>query len=155
MTTVRRHVLLLSAALVLVAGCGGSLATQPGSSRQATTTTQARATNPFCEAVQAGQDAAEPVSGIGIGRSVGDVDQVAANVRRANQQVTALAPQEIRADFDRVNQLAERQLELLEANGGDTMAVARDPEIAQARSDPAYQASSQRINDYVRSNCSP
>ncbi|MBP2367116.1 hypothetical protein [Pseudonocardia parietis] len=154
MTTVRRHVLLLSVALVLVAGCGGSLATQPGSSRQATTT-PARASNPFCEAVQAGRDAAEPVSGIGIGRSVGDVDQVAANVRRANQQVTALAPQEIRADFDRVNQLAERQLELLEANGGDTMAVARDPEIAQARSDPAYQAASQRINDYVRSNCSP
>lgn len=153
MAAVRQHVLLLSAVLALVAGCGGSLATQPGSTR-APTTTQARATTPFCEAVQASRDAAQPVNGVGIGRSVGDVGEVAANVRQANQQVTALAPQEIRADFDRVNQLTQRQLELLEANGGDTLAVARDPEIAQARSDPEYQAASQRINDYVRANCS-
>ena len=152
MTAVRRLALLLPAALVLIAGCGGSLATQPGSSRPATTT-QAQATTPFCEAVQASRDASEPVSEIGIGRSVGDLPEVAANVRQANQQVTALAPQEIRADFDRVNRLVERQLELLEANGGDTLAVARNPEIAQTRSDPEYQAASQRINDYVRSNC--
>ncbi|OLL71305.1 hypothetical protein Ae168Ps1_5808 [Pseudonocardia sp. Ae168_Ps1] len=152
MTGVRRLALLVPAALVLVAGCGGSLATQPGSSRQATTT-EAVATTPFCEAVQASRDAAQPVSGLAIGRSLGDIDRVAAEVRRANQQVSSLAPQEIRADFDRANQLVERQLELLEANGGDTMAVARDPEIAQARSDPEYQAASQRINDYVRSNC--
>lgn len=152
MTAVRRLLLLLPAACVLLAGCGGSLATQQSSSRTVTTT-QAQASSPFCEAVQAGQDAAQPVTGLGIGRSVGDVEQVAANVRRANQQVTSLAPQEIRADFDRVNQLAERQLQLLEANGGDTMALARDPGLAQERSDPAYQEASQRVNDYVRSNC--
>ena len=153
MTAVRLFVLLLPAVLVLLAGCGGSLATQPGSSRP-TTTTPARAATPFCEAVRASRDAAQPVNGIGIGRSVGDVAEVTANVRAANQQVTALAPQELRADFDRANQLDERRLELLEANDGDILAVARDPQIAQARTDPEYQAASQRINDYVRSNCS-
>lgn len=152
MTAVRRLLLLLPAACVLLAGCGGSLATQQSSARTVTTT-QAQASSPFCEAVQAGQDAAQPVTGLGIGRSVDDVEQVAANLRRANQQVTSLAPQEIRADFDRVNQLAERQLQVLEANGGDTMALARDPELAQQRSDPAYQEASQRVNDYVRSHC--
>ena len=90
---------------------------------------------------------------MGIGRSISDVGEVTANVRQANQQVTALAPQEIRADFERVDQLVERQLALLEANGGDTLAVARDPGIAQDRADPEYQAASQRIRDYVRSTC--
>lgn len=152
MTAVRRFALLVPAALVLLAGCGGSLATQPGTSRPATTT-QAQASTPFCDAVQASREATQPVGGIGLGRGVEDVEAVAADVRRANQQVTGLAPQEIRSDFDRVNQLVERQLQLLEANGGDTIAVARNPEIAEARSDPEYQAASQRINDYVRSNC--
>lgn len=153
MTAVRRHALLLAAVLV-VAGCGDSLATRPGPSRPVTTT-QVRATTPFCEAVQASREAAQPVSGIGIGlgRQVGDIERLAADVRRANEQVTALAPQEIRADFERANQVVERQLELLEANGGDTLAVARDPQLAQERTDPAYQAASQRINAYVRSNC--
>ncbi|MEV1292562.1 hypothetical protein [Pseudonocardia sp. NPDC049635] len=152
MTAVRRFALLVPVALVLLAGCGGSLATQPGTSRPAPTT-QARASTPFCDAVQASRDATRPVGGIGLGRAVEDVESVAANVRRANQQVTGLAPQELRSDFDRVNQVVERQLQLLEANGGDTIAVARDPGIAEARSDPEYQAASQRINDYVRSTC--
>ncbi|BBG01119.1 MULTISPECIES: hypothetical protein [Pseudonocardia] len=152
MTPVRRCALLVPAALLLLAGCGGSLATQPGTSRPATTTA-AQASTPFCDAVQASREATQPVGGIGLGRAVEDVESVASNVRRANQQVTGLAPQEIRTDFDRVNQIVERQLQLLEANGGDTVAVARNPEIAEARSDPEYQASSQRINDYVRSNC--
>ncbi|MEQ3554447.1 hypothetical protein WIS52_28610 [Pseudonocardia nematodicida] len=153
MTAVRGLALLVPA-LILIAGCGGSLATSPGSSRPAATSeAAAQAVSPFCEAVEASRNAAQPVSGIGIGGRLDDVNQVAAEVRRANQQVTNLAPQEIRADFERANQLVERQLELLESNGGDTLAVARDPEIGQARSDPDYQAASQRINDYVRSNC--
>ncbi|MBC3192927.1 hypothetical protein H7X46_17860 [Pseudonocardia sp. C8] len=152
MTAVRRLGLLLPAVLLVLAGCGDSLATQPGSSRPPTTT-QARATTPFCEALQDSEEAAEPVSGIAIGRPVENIGEIAADVRRANEQVTALAPQEIRPDFDRVNQLAERQLDLLEANGGDTLAVARDPEIARARADPSYQVATQRINDYVRSTC--
>ncbi|ANY05236.1 hypothetical protein AFB00_01690 [Pseudonocardia sp. HH130630-07] len=150
----RRWTLLLSALTVSVvlAGCGDSLATQSGTSRPATTT-EARATTPFCEAVQANQDAVRPLGGIAVGGRVEDVAQLVANVRRTNQQVTALAPQEIRGDFDRANQLVERQLVALENSGGDSMAVARDPEIARARSDPEYQAASQRISDYVRSNC--
>ena len=45
--------------------------------------------------------------------------------------MTALSPQEIRADFERVNALIERQLRLLEANGGDTLALARDADVAR------------------------
>lgn len=154
MTAVRRPGLLVPAvlALLLVAGCGSSLATQPSSSRPVTTT-QNRPSSPFCDAVEASRTATQPFSGVGIGRSISDVGEVTANVRRANQQVTSLAPQEIRADFERVDQLVERQLALLEANGGDTLALARDPGLARDRTDPEYQAAAQRIRDYVRSTC--
>ncbi|GAA1866836.1 MULTISPECIES: hypothetical protein [Pseudonocardia] len=155
MTAVRRPGLLVPAALalLLVGGCGSSLATQPGSSSRTVVTTQNRPSSPFCDAVEASRTATQPFNGVGIGRSISDVGEVTANVRQANQQVTSLAPQEIRADFERVDQLVERQLALLEANGGDTLAVARDPGIAQDRADPEYQAASQRIRDYVRSTC--
>ncbi|MEJ8277315.1 hypothetical protein [Pseudonocardia spirodelae] len=155
MTAVRRGGLVVAAVLtlLLLAGCGSSLATRPSSSRVVTPTTTAQASTPFCEAVEASRAATQPFSGVGIGRSVSDVGRLAADVRRTNQQVTALAPQELRQDFDRVDQLVERQLSLLEANGGDTLAVARDPGIASTRADPQYQQASQRINDYVRSTC--
>lgn len=152
MSGVRRSAVLLPLACALLAGCGDSLATRPGPSRPAPTT-EAVAPTPFCEAVRASREATEPVTGIGAGRRVGDVATVAAEIRRANQQVVALAPQDIRADFDRANELVERQLQLLEANGGDTLALARDPEVARSRSDPAYRAASQRVTAYVRSTC--
>lgn len=135
----------------MLAACGGSVADR-GSSRTVTTT-QAAAVTPFCEAVANSRTAARPVSELGTGRRVDDIAQVADRVRAANQQVTALSPQEIRADFDRVNALIERQLRLLEANGGDTLALARDADVAREASDPAYTEASGRINEYVRNTC--
>lgn len=148
----RRYCLALPALLVaglVLSGCGSSVADR-GSSRTVTTT-QARAVSPFCEAVDRSSAAARPVST--PGRRVDDITAVADEVRAANQQVTALAPQELRADFERVNGLIERQLRILEANGGDTFALARDPDITREANDPAYNEASDRINDYVRATC--
>lgn len=141
--------------LALAAGCGDSLATRSsdGSSR-ATTTSAAPVASPFCEAVENSRRATEPVAALGIGGRLGDVGQVADDVRTANQQVTALAPQEIRADFERTTALVEQQLQLLEANGGDTLALARDPAVARARTDPEFTAANRRVSDYVRRTCS-
>lgn len=157
MYPVRRMALFATmAALALVAGCGDSLATRSSDySSDSTPTTEARASSPFCEAVENSRRATEPVAALGVGQQLGDVGQVAADVRTANQQVTALAPQEIRADFERTTALVEQQLQLLEANGGDTLAVARDPAISQARTDPEYTAANSRVTDYVRRTCNP
>lgn len=154
MHPVRRLVSVVpAAALVLLSGCGDSLATRSSEYSPRTTTSPARATTPFCEAVRASREATEPVSSLVVGERLADVEQVAARVRAANQQVTALAPQEIRADFDRASALVEQQLQLLEANGGDTVAIARDPAVARARADPEYAAAGRRVNDYVRRTC--
>ncbi|MBW0102341.1 hypothetical protein [Pseudonocardia sp. KRD291] len=136
---------------MVLSACGGSVADR-GSSRTVTTT-QAQAVSPFCEAVENSRSSARPVTELGTGRRVDDIAGVADRVRAANEQVTALSPQELRADFERVNALVERQLRQLETNGGDTFALARDPDVAREASDPAYTAASGRINDYVRSTC--
>ena len=140
---------VLVAAVLGLAGCGSSVADRDGP--RTVTTTQARAVSPFCEAVQTRRQAARPLSE--PGRRVDDIGAIAERVRTANQQVSALAPQELRADFERVNGLIERQLRLLETNGGDTFALARDPDVARESNDPAYSEASDRINEYVRATC--
>lgn len=154
MSSVRRNALALTAVVaapLVLAGCGGSVADRDTS--RTVTTTAAQAVTPFCEAVDNSRAAARPVSELGTGRRVGEISTVAEQVRTANEQVTALSPQELRADFERRNALIERQLRILESNGGDTLALARDSDVAREASDPAYTAGQRRINDYVRSTC--
>ena len=149
MYPVRRLTLLLAAALVLSA-CGSSItAVTPRSAGP----TQARAVTPFCDAIEQSQTATREVSAAGVGRRIENIDQVADQVRAANQQVSALAPPELRADADRVVAVVDRQLRLLEDSGGDTLALSRDPELTRLTGDPAYAASSRALNDYVRTSC--
>lgn len=154
MSSTRRHALALPALLAAVLalpGCGSSVADRDTS--RTATTTQARAVTPFCEAVEQSRAATGPVSRLATGQRLDDPAVVVDRVRTANEQVTALAPQEVRPDFERVNALVERQLRLLESNGGDTLALARDPDVAREAADPGYTAAVRRINDYVRSTC--
>lgn len=141
----------LSAVLLVLAGCGSSVATRD--TPRTAVTTQAEAVTPFCEAVTNSRAATRPVAELGSGQRVEDIALVADRVRAANQQVTSLAPQELRADFERASQLLERQLQALEESGGDTLALSRDPELTRDRTDPEYAAGTQRINEYVRRTC--
>lgn len=154
MFSARRNALALAAVVaapLVLTGCGSSVADRDTS--RTVTTTAAEAVTPFCEAVDESRAAARPISELGTGRRLAEINNVADQVRTANQQVTALAPQELRTDFERRNALIERQLRLLETNGGDTLALARDQDIAREASDPGYTAALRRINDYVRSTC--
>lgn len=154
MYPVRRLALVAPVVLVLVSGCGDSLATRSSDySVRATATTEAPARTPFCEAVAASEQASDPLVGLGVGQRLEDVSRVVQQVRNANEQVVALAPQEIRADVERTTAFVEQQLRALEANGGDTLAVARDPAVARSRSDPGYTAANRRVTDYVRRAC--
>jgi hypothetical protein len=149
MTPVRRIVPLVLTGAVL-AGCGSSITDV---TPRSTAPTQARAVSPFCDAVERSQTAAEPVSRGRIGARVENIDDVADQVRSANQQVSALAPPELRADADRVTGVVDRQLRLLVDSDGDTLVLSRDPELSRATSDPEYAAASRRLGDYVRSTC--
>ena len=149
MSPVRRIVPLVLTGAVL-AGCGSSITDV---TTRSTGPTQVRAVSPFCDAVERSQTAAAPISRSRIGTRVDDVDAVAEQIRSANQQVSALAPPELRADADRVTGVVDRQLRLLVDSGGDTLALARDPDLQRVTSDPEYAAASRRLGDYVRSTC--
>jgi len=145
-----RRILPVLLAGAVVAGCGSSITE---TTQRSATPTPARAVSPFCDAIEQSQAAAEPVSRGRAGGRIEDIDQVADQVRTANQQVSALAPPELRADADRVVGVLDRQLRLLEDSGGDTAALSRDPELGRASADPAYTAASRRVTDYVRASC--
>jgi hypothetical protein len=149
MYPVRRIALLLLAGAV-VAGCGSSI-TQV--TPRTAAPTQARAVTPFCDAIDQNRKAAEPLSRGGLGSRVENIDQVADQIRSANQQVAALAPPEQKADADRIVAVLDRQLRVLVDNDGDTAALARDPEIEQATRDPEYAAANRRLSEYVRTSC--
>jgi hypothetical protein len=149
MYPVRRIVPVLLAGAV-VAGCGSSITEV---TQRSAAPTPARAVSPFCDAVEQSQAAAEPLARGRVGGQIQDVDQVADQVRSANQQVSALAPHELRADADRVVSVLNRQLRLLEDSGGDTQALSRDQDLARETADPAYAAANRRISDYVRTSC--
>lgn len=149
MSPVRRIVPLVLTGAVL-AGCGSSITEV---TTRSAGPTAARPVSPFCDAVERSQTAAEPVSRGRIGARVADVERVADQVRSANQQVSVLAPPELRGDADRVVAVVERQLRLLEDSGGDTLVLARDPDLERMTSDPEYAAASRRLADYVRGTC--
>ncbi|MFP5021960.1 hypothetical protein [Pseudonocardia phyllosphaerae] len=143
------------AALVLagaLTGCGDSLATRPSSTPHASPTTS-RSQTPFCEALQRSREAARPVNELGVSRQKSDTGEVVTDVRSANQQVLLLAPQEIRPDVQRANEVVELQLRVLERTEGDTLALSRDPDVSRERSDPQNVEASQRIQDYSRRMC--
>jgi hypothetical protein len=144
---------VLVASALLMTGCGGSLADAdaPGQS-------PSRDAPPgdFCTAVLAGAEATRPLAAlVGRGGTVPrtQLADAAARARSANADVLATAPEEIRADVERSMAAVELQLDALDAAGGDTDAVARNPAVRAALAEPEYTAATHRVRRYVDSHC--
>jgi hypothetical protein len=141
----------LAAALVLVAGCGASVA---DNDRPAPTRPARAPAGDFCAAVQANTEAARPLAGLARGGAgPADLEAVAAEVRRTGSEVLATAPGEIRTDVERSVEAANLQLDALEATGGDPVAAARDTDLTERLNAPEFAAAAQRVRAYVAENC--
>jgi hypothetical protein len=149
-TAVRANAVL--AALLLLAGCGGSLADldRPGPARART------APADFCAAVLAGAAAARPVAVL-VARTDPAARQelgaAAENARRAYADVLATAPEDIRPDVERAVAAADLQLDVLEGTGGDAGALARDAAVRRTLATQEYVVATQRVTDYVATHC--
>jgi hypothetical protein len=147
-----RAVVLLTAATLLLAGCGGSLADvdRPGRARPRPAPTD------FCTAVVAGAAAARPVAAL-VARSDPEARQqlgeAAENARRAYADVLATAPEEVRTDVERAVAVADLQLDVLEYTGGDVGALARDAAVRRTLATQEYAVATQRVRDYVTTHC--
>jgi hypothetical protein len=147
-----RAAVLLSAATLLLAGCGGSLADvdRPGLVRPRTTPTD------FCTAVVAAAAAARLVAAL-VARSDPvarqELGEAAQTARRAYADVLATAPEEVRADVERSVAVADLQLDVLEYAGGDVGALARDAAVRRTLATQDYAVATQRVRDYVTTHC--
>ena len=132
-----------------VTACGGSLTDQdrPQSSRASEPPA-----SPFCVAAQASSEAIRPLNASGGGRAENLPDTVDA-VRRAGSELVATAPPEVRADAERTVPAVNLQLDVLMANGGDTSALARNPELVARLSSPEFAGASEHYRAYVTRNC--
>jgi hypothetical protein len=141
------------ALLVLLAGCGGSVADRdrPSPARE-----RPAATSPFCDAVQASNAALAPLSSV-TARAVPaeELTNTADAVRRSTTQLLNAAPQDIRPDVERYVAVVDLQLDALVANGGDGAALARDPAFRAQVDSAENVAANQRVREYVMENCAP
>ena len=148
-----RTVSALVAAALLLTGCGGSLADadSPAPARPDRT-----APGDFCGAVQAASRAAQPLTALLTrGGTVPreELDPAAAAVRSAYADVLATAPGDVRADVELSVSAVTLQLDALEAAGGDTAAVTRDPQLRSRLSAPEYTEAAERVRTYVGEHC--
>ncbi len=127
---------LALAAGTLLAACGGGDAADPAttsSAPAAPTTTVAVEALPYCDTVARVQgEQASPQAG------QGGVAKASATVRRQVDDLVAVAPPELAADWRTVQQLTEQGLGSLAQTGGDPKKIDRD-ELAtlQQKAQPA------------------
>jgi hypothetical protein len=139
--------------MLLLVACGGSLADadRPGPARSARTPP-----GDFCAAVQAGVAAARPLAALverGDAVPREQIVEAAEQVRSANADVLATAPEEIRADVERSIAEADVQLDALEAAGGDAAAMARVGATTSGSAEQEYAVAARRVREYVGVHC--
>ncbi|MGH3565401.1 MAG: hypothetical protein ACRDRH_05110 [Pseudonocardia sp.] len=139
------------AGLILIAGCGGSVADSDSLGPSRSTAASAGG---FCAAVRANSDAARPLAGLADGDAAPDgFPAVAAEVRRTGADVLTAAPAEIRADVERSVEATNLQLDALEAAGGDPVAAARNTDLTDRLTSAEYTEAGQRVRAYVARTC--
>jgi hypothetical protein len=141
------------AALVVLTGCGSSVA--DADSPDPRRTTAAAPTSPFCAAAQANLQAIRPLNGL-VARGQVPPDELAdtvATVRRAGADMTLTAPNDIRDDVERTVQALDLQLDALVASGGDASALTRDPQLTARLNSPEFAGAGERVRAYVERTC--
>jgi hypothetical protein len=142
----------LVVATLLLAACGGSLADTDSPAPRVDRTP----TGDFCGAVRTGTRAAQPLTALLTRGGTVPRDELAtatAAVRSAYSDVLATAPGEVRADVERSVAAVNLQLDALEAAGGDTTAITRDPQLRSRLDAPEYTEAAERVRSYVGEHC--
>jgi hypothetical protein len=143
-------------AAVLVAGCGGSVAdTDYRPARAPAAPTATPAASAFCAASQASSQAIDPLNTL---VSRGEVDQselarAADAVRRAESDMLAAAPPDVRDDVQMTVDAVDAQLDSLIAHGGDSRAVSADQALTARLASADLAAANTRLAAYLTRTC--
>jgi hypothetical protein len=143
-----------AALLALCTACGGSLADTDLAPR---TTPPPPPMSPFCAALQANSSSIQQLSLL-TGSGVVPPGELAATVeaiRRSGNDLTANAPDALRADVQQTVDTINLQLDVLVKAGGDRAALANDPRVREAVNSPEVNAARQRVGQYASRTCPP
>lgn len=142
-------------ACVLATGCGGSVADADYRSAPAARATTAPAATAFCAASRASSAAIDPLNTL-VGRgqvNPAELARAADGVRRAETDMLATAPSDIRDDVQTTVDAVEAQLDSLVAHGGDSRAVSADPALTARLASPELAAANTRLAAYLTRTC--
>jgi hypothetical protein len=138
----------------LLVACGGSVADADRNSAQSDVTRNVSPPSPFCAAARANAEALRPLNAMATGGPRPDsLSRTVNEVRQTGSELLRVAPDEIRPDVERTVQAVNLQLDALLANGGDTAAVARDPDVVARLSSPELTGAGDRYRSYVNRTC--
>ena len=139
---------------VLLVACGGSVADADSNSEGLAQSRDSAPPSPFCAAARANAEAIRPLNAMATGGTRPDsLSSTVDDVRRTGAELVRVAPDEIRSDVERTVQAVNLQLDALVANGGDTGALARDPELVARLSSPELAGAGERYRTYVNRTC--
>lgn len=138
----------------LLGACGGSVADADRNSSGAAGTRSAAPPSPFCVAARANAEAIRPLNALAsAGTRPENLSSTVDQVRRTGAELVRVAPDEIRPDVERTVLAVNLQLDALVANGGDTAALARDPELVARLNSPELAGAGERYRTYVNRTC--
>lgn len=139
--------------IALTGGCASSA--DPSAAAEDAIVAAETEAKPFCEAAAANIEAAKPLAALNAsGPAPHPADAIATAIEplhESNQTMLDSAPPEVRPDAELAYQLAEMQLALYEASGGDPAAVSTDATyVAKVQeADGALK----RMQSYLRDRC--
>lgn len=152
---IRARGLLAALMMLLLAGCGGSVADRDR--EQPPAAQEPEPPSPFCAAIFASSDSLAPLGSLSGGGSIPpeELTPTADAVRLANSDLLAASPPEIREDVQTYVQVIERQLDAVVADGGSGDALAAGSPLAAEIDTPENVAANERLQAYVSETCAP
>lgn len=142
------------ALVALSTGCGGSLADADRAPRASPTPSPM---SPFCAALNANSSTIQQLSlltGSGV-VPPGELAAAVEAIRRSGNDLTASAPEAMRADVRQTVDTINLQLDVLVKAGGDRAALAADPQVTARVNAPEVNAARQRVGAYASRTCPP
>ncbi len=150
---IRSRGLLAVTLMIVLTGCGGSVADRDRD--RPARAAEPEPPSPFCTAIIASSEALTPLSALTAGGSIppAELGPTVDEVRRANSELLAAAPSDVRADVQTYVRIIELQLDAVVAGGGAADALAPGTPVAAQINTPENTDANERLQAYVSGEC--
>lgn len=142
---IRSRGLLAVTLMIVLTGCGGSVADRDRD--RPARAAEPEPPSPFCAAIISSSEALTPLSALTAGGSIPpeELRPTVDEVRRANSELLAAAPSDVRADVETYVRIIELQIDAVVAAGGAADALAPGTPVADQINTPENTEANERL----------